>query len=233
MDIGAKIKINKDSGEIEISGSEGFVDRHVSLIESLFHLSTTAQAAPVAVATPAATVAAPLTTPVPAAPAPVPAAPAPVAAPAPTAPVAVAATTEAPVAPVKRGRGRPRKNPLAASAPVTKAAPAPVAAASVGRPKAPKMANSFSGFLKSFTTKMKKGDLILAAGYYFQQSTKSDSFSTFNASKLLKAQGVQLANPSQYMKNNMSSKRVRMIDKRTYQVTPGGVAHLNMLMAKA
>eukprot|EP00657_Telonema_sp_P-1_P010048 TRINITY_DN434_c0_g1_i2.p1 TRINITY_DN434_c0_g1~~TRINITY_DN434_c0_g1_i2.p1 ORF type:complete len:112 (+),score=16.88 TRINITY_DN434_c0_g1_i2:138-473(+) len=98
MCIRDRIKINKDSGEIEISGSEGFVDRHVSLIESLFHLSTTAQAAPVAVATPAATVAAPVTTPVPAA-------PAPVAAPAPTASVAVAATTEAPVAPVKRGRG--------------------------------------------------------------------------------------------------------------------------------
>lgn len=210
MDIGAKIKINKDSGEIEISGSEGFVDRHVSLIESLFNLSANAGASPAAVATPTAVAVAPT----------------PVAAPA---PAAAAAPTETPVAPVKRGRGRPRKNPLA-----TPAAPAATGVkASVGRPKAPKMANSFSGFLKSFTTKMKKGDLILAAGYYFQQSTKSDTFSTFNASKLLKAQGVQLANPSQYMKNNMSSKRVRMLDKRTYQVTPGGVAHLNMLMAKA
>jgi len=212
MDIGAKIKINKDSGEIEISGSEGFVDRHVSLIESLFNLSANTQASPAVAAAPAS--AAPTVAAV---------APAPVAAP------AAVATTEAPAIPVKRGRGRPRKNPLAAPA-----APAATGVkASVGRPKAPKMANSFSGFLKSFTTKMKKGDLILAAGYYFQQSTKSDTFSTFNASKLLKAQGVQLANPSQYMKNNMSSKRVRMIDKRTYQVTPGGVAHLNMLMAKA
>lgn len=209
MDIGAKIKINKESGEIEISGSEGFVDRHVSLIGSLFNLSETTSAPTPAAAAPA--------------PAAVEATPAAVA----PAPAAVEATTQAPEAPVKRGRGRPRKNPEAVSS-----SPASLVKASVGRPRAPKMANSFSGFLKSFTTKMKKGDLILAAGYYFQQSTKSDTFSTFNASKLLKAQGVQLANPSQYMKNNMSSKRVKMLDKRTYQVTPGGIAHLNMLMAK-
>jgi len=192
MDNGAKIKINKDTGEIEISGSESFVDRHVSLIDSLFNItgSTTA---------PAETTTAP-------------------------APVVEQATVDAPAQPVKRGRGRPRKYPIDTTAQPT--------APKVGRPRAPKMASSFSGFLKSFNTKMKKGDLILAAGYYFQQSTKSDNFTTFNASKLLKAQGIELANPSQYMKNNISSKRIRMVDRRTYQVTPGGIAHLNMLMSK-
>lgn len=178
MDNGARIKINRDTGEIEISGSEAFVKEQVPLLERVLNLSTVAVAAP------------------------------------------VVETTPAPAAPVEEKRverrGRPRK-----------IAPVEGTYKSV---KPPKIANSFSSYMKSFKRKMKKGDWILAAGYYFQTSTGSDVFSTFNTSKLLKAQGIELANPSQYMKNNISSGRVKSAGKRAYTVTEQGINHLNILM---
>lgn len=176
MDNGARIKINRETGEIEISGSEAFVKEQVPLLERVLNISRSA---------------APKTTEAPAPPAPVEA------------------------KKVER-RGRPKK-----------IAPAEGTYKNV-RP--PKIANSFSSYMKSFKRKMKKGDWILAAGYYFQTSTGSDTFSTFNTSKLLKAQGVELANPSQYMKNNISSGRVEQSGKRSYKVTDQGINHLNILM---
>ena len=169
MDNGACIKINRDTGEIEISGSEAFVKEQVPLLERVLNISQ------------------------------------------------VAATPSTPVAEKRvERRGRPRK-----------IAPAEGTYKSV---KPPKITNSFSSYMRSFKRKMKKGDWILAAGYYFQTSTGSDTFSTFNTSKLLKAQGVELANPSQYMKNNISSGRVKSAGKRAYKVTEQGINHLNILM---
>jgi len=250
MENGASIRINRETGEIQISGSEKFVNDHIGLVQSVLNISTPAAAAPAA--QPAKVEAAPAA---PAAPAPAPV----VKAAAKTAPAA----TEAP----KKGRGRPKKvvteTVAAAPAPVkevaeVKAAPAAAAPAKRrGRPakvatattveatpaaetsaaeavssKAPKIPSSFSAYMKSFKRKMKKGDWVLAAGYYFITSTNSDSFSTFNTSKLLKSQGIDLANPSQYMKNNISSGRIEPIGKRNYKVTLEGQKHLNLLATK-
>mgnify|MGYP000495312808 CR=1 FL=1 len=263
MDNGAKIRISRETGEIEISGSEQFVNEHMSLVRNI--LSISPEAAPTKVK------AAPSKPAAPAKPAKAAAAPAKPAKPAVAAPVATP-TEEAPAAP-KRGRGRPKKAAAAAAPVVAKpkgkpgrkpgrppaaakavkaveapakpkgkrgrpkkvAAAAPVAAAPAATSsssKSPKIPNSFSAYMKSFKHKMKKGDWILAAGYYFLTSTGSESFSTFNTSKLLKPQGVDLANPSQYMKNNISSGRIVSIGKRSYQVTAEGEQYLNMLMNK-
>ncbi|MGB0429230.1 MAG: hypothetical protein ACPGLV_02065, partial [Bacteroidia bacterium] len=140
-------------------------------------------------------------------------------------PAEMAAATPAPAAAVKKApvaKKVVKKTPVAKKAPVAKAKPA----------KEPKIASSFSAYMKSFKRKMKKGDWILAAGYYFLTSTNSETFSTFNTSKLLKTQGVELANPSQYMKNNVSSGRVEIVGKRAYMVTEEGKNYLSLLMTK-
>ncbi len=207
MNDGARIRINRETGEIEISGSEQFVKEHMNLVHSVLNMSAAEAPAPVAVQETVVETAAP------------------------AAPVAEEAAQEPAVAPVKRGRGRPKK----AAAPVAAVeadAPAPVKEAKPKAAKAPKIPSSFSAYMKSFKRKMKKGDWILASGYYFQESTNSDTFSTFNTSKLLKSQGVDLANPSQYMKNNVSSGRIEIVGNRAYKVTEEGKKHLNQLMTK-
>lgn len=293
MENGARIRINRQSGEIEISGSEKFVSDHISLVRSVLGLD-------MAVETP---VEAPVKTRERKA--------APVEAPKPVevaveAPVEVeppsSVSSEEPTrtkrkytksgdkthgrppkkaaekAPAEEGaepkkRGRPRKvqveaetapveevyveTPLdpddstepidrdAAFKPVETVAqavdPSELEVKDSVRVKPPRrkvasgeasVPNSFSAFMNSFRRKLKKGDYILAAGYYFTTSTNSETFSTFNTSKLLKAQGIGLANPSQYMKNNALSGRVEPIDKRNYKVTEEGVKHLSKLMGK-
>jgi hypothetical protein len=235
MDNGARIRINRETGEIEISGSEQFVKEHIGLVQNVLNITEEAPATPAPVAKPAPTAKA--------APKKEAAKPAP-------APAKVEAKEEPAAAPVKRGRGRPRKNPVAVApaaaaavprtvkpsakraknAPVKKAATSKAAPANTA--KEPKVASSFSAYMKSFKRKMKKGDWILAAGYYFLTSTNSETFSTFNTSKLLKSQGIDLANPSQYMKNNVSSGRIEAVGKRAYKVTETGKNYLNLLMTK-
>lgn len=245
MDNGARIRINRETGEIEISGSEQFVKEHIGLVQNVLNITEEAPAP--AKAAPAPAKPAPAAKKAPAKPA-ARKAPAKKAAPAPA--KTEAKKEEPAAAPVKRGRGRPRKNPVAAapaaaaavprtvkpSAKRAKKAPVKKTAASKAAPakaaKEPKVASSFSAYMKSFKRKMKKGDWILAAGYYFLTSTNSDTFSTFNTSKLLKSQGIELANPSQYMKNNVSSGRIDATGKRAYKVTETGKNYLAMLMTK-
>ncbi|MFY0673890.1 MAG: hypothetical protein JXQ87_10815 [Bacteroidia bacterium] len=246
MDNGARIRINRETGEVEISGSEQFVKEHIGLVQNVLNITEEA---------PAPAKPAPKAAPAKKAPAkPVAKKAAPVKKAAAPAPAKAVAKEEPTPAPVKRGRGRPRKNPVAApaaakpaatkapakkapvkKAPVKKAAAKKVVAKKAAPAKAakePKVASSFSAYMKSFKRKMKKGDWILAAGYYFLTSTNSDTFSTFNTSKLLKSQGVELANPSQYMKNNVSSGRIEAVGKRAYKVTDTGKNYLNLLMTK-
>lgn len=218
MDNGARIRINRETGEIEISGSEQFVKDHMNLVQDVLGAAPKKASAPVS-------------TPKTAAPAPAPAAAPKAEVAAPAAPAKEpAAEAPAPAAP-KRGRGRPRKNPVAATAAASTAS-AEAPKASTRTTTAAKTPNTFSGYMKTFKRKMKKGDWVLAAGHYFITSTNSDSFSTFNTSKLLKSQGVELANPSQYMKNNISSGRIEAVGKRNYRVTEEGRKHLNFLASK-
>lgn len=220
MDNGARIRINRETGEIEISGSEQFVKEHIGIVKNVLNIT---EEAPKKASAPAKAEAKKVT----------------------PAPAKAEAKKEEPAAaPVKRGRGRPRKNPLATATAVPrtikpsakKAAAAKKAITKKVAPtkpaNEPKVASSFSAYMKSFKRKMKKGDWILAAGYYFLTSTNSETFSTFNTSKLLKSQGVELANPSQYMKNNVSSGRIEATGKRAYKVTDTGKNYLAMLMTK-
>ncbi|MBI3143395.1 MAG: hypothetical protein HYZ16_11270 [Bacteroidetes bacterium] len=286
MENGARIRINRENGEIEISGSEKFVSDHISLVRSVLGLDVATEAP--AKAREKKSV--PTELPKPkeeavATPVDFPAAP-------PTAEEPVrtkrkytksadkkagrpskksAVTTEAEPGAEPKKRGRPKKvqvevaeeveeyverplDPDDSTEPLDRDAafkPVETVAQSVDpselekkdnvRVKPPRrkasstetsVPNSFGAFMNSFRRKLKKGDYILAAGYYFTTSTNSETFSTFNTSKLLKAQGIGLANPSQYMKNNTMSGRVEQIDKRNYKVTDEGVKHLSKLMGK-
>ncbi|MGB0430555.1 MAG: hypothetical protein ACPGLV_08785 [Bacteroidia bacterium] len=46
MDNGARIRINRETGEIEISGSEQFVKDQLGLVQSVLNISTTETTAP-------------------------------------------------------------------------------------------------------------------------------------------------------------------------------------------
>jgi len=74
-------------------------------------------------------------------------------------------------------------------------------------------------------------DKVLVAGYFFQASNPDNSFFTGDINKLLTEQGVKVANASQCVKRNVSSKRVFALQKGKYRVSQAGIDYINQLLA--
>lgn len=175
MSENARIRVNKISGEIEISGSETFVKENISVLHSLLGV----------------------------------------------------AQTEAPATTVaNKGIEKDEKTTKGAKRGPKKGSKR------AGRPKKINTDMTFEAYLNQYPEKVRKGDLILAAGYYHQSKDPDQQFTTFNTSKLLKKLEIKLANPSQYVKNNINSKRLKALDKRSYRVTPIGVRRLSHLISQ-
>jgi len=93
---------------------------------------------------------------------------------------------------------------------------------------------SFGEWLNKFPKGMNGSDQILIAGYYLQKKSETNDFKTGDANKLLKEQGIKLANPADSLKKLSSSKRVFVNSKNgklsMYRVSQSGEEHIISLL---
>ncbi len=92
---------------------------------------------------------------------------------------------------------------------------------------------SFGEFLQSVPGSATETDKILAAGYFIQQQSGDDAFSTGEASRKLTDHGVKVGNPSQCVRQSLAAKRVFMVLRGRYRVSQSGRGHLRRLMGDA
>jgi len=256
MENKAKIRINLDTREFEIEGTEEFVNSHTDKIEGFFGTvkqiagrgGKAVKASPKKRGRkPAAKVAA--------------------------APAAAKEVKAA--APKKAGkRGRPAKvataPKVAAKAPVAKAAAAKPAKAvkakaakapkapkpakvakpkvvkaakpKVAKAKAPKAAKApkvevkvtpeFIAFFKRVPKGAKDIDKMLAASLFVQNASGGTQFTAKEVNGLLSSQGVKLSNAAQYVKNSIKTNRMTQLDRGKFKLTNDGIAHVNSFLAK-
>ena len=89
---------------------------------------------------------------------------------------------------------------------------------------------SFGEYIMQLPSSSTDVDKMLAAGFYMQQQSADDAFSTADANKRLTEQGIKLGNPSQCVKQSLIAKRVFMITKGRYRVSQPGRAYLRQLL---
>lgn len=87
----------------------------------------------------------------------------------------------------------------------------------------------FGEVLHSLPNKVSGPDQMLVAGWYAQDASSDNTFSTNEANQLLIGQGIKLSNPSQALKNAISAKRVFKVGSR-YRVSKTGEQHLQSLL---
>jgi hypothetical protein len=89
---------------------------------------------------------------------------------------------------------------------------------------------SFGEFIMELPSSSTDVDKMLAAGFYVQQMSTDDAFSTGDANKRLTEQGIKLGNPSQCVKQSLMAKRLFMVTKGRYRVSQQGRTYLRQLM---
>lgn len=210
----SRVRINLQSGEVEIEGTEEFINEQARRLKTLVRNlreaaeATAAQATP----TPARRAAA---RPAPArrvAGARKPAAAAKTAA----KPAARAAKAAAKPAARARRKAAPK---AAAKAPATKAA-APAAAD----------VRKFATLLKKLPEKASDVDRLLVAGYYVATTSGDRTFATRDANSLLAAAGAKILNAAQAAKANVTAKRLLKVDRGRFQLTDDGLEYAKKLV---
>ncbi len=94
-----------------------------------------------------------------------------------------------------------------------------------------KVPDSFGEFYNKIPKAAKDVDKILAAGYFVQLTSGSNSFSTREASTLLVEQGVKLSNPSAFMKSNFATKKV-FKHQGNYRVSESGAEYVKQMLSE-
>ncbi len=85
---------------------------------------------------------------------------------------------------------------------------------------------SFGEFIQRLPTSATDVDCMLAAGYYVQQQSSDDAFTTADANRRLAEHGVKIGNPSQCVKQSLLAKRVFMVQRGRYRVSQNGRVYL-------
>jgi hypothetical protein len=103
--------------------------------------------------------------------------------------------------------------------------------AAENRPKA--SLGDFGEFVQHLPKSSTDVDKMLAAGFFAQNRSGDNAFSTGDANTLLLEQGIKVGNPSQCVKQNLSAKRVFAVHRNRYRVSQTGTDHLRQLLGSA
>lgn len=249
METKAKIRINLDTREFEIEGTEEFINSHANKIESFLGTITKISGSEKKAAAPAkAALSAPAkkrgrkpsVKPL-AAKAPVAKAaeaPAKVEAPKAAAPAAKPATKTKVAAPKATKAPKAAKAPKAVKEKVAKPKVVKAKKAKVVKKAAPKAAattinvGEFAGFYKRVPKDAKDIDKLLAASLYAQSQDGVKFFTAKDLNTLLNSQGVKLSNPAQYIKNSIKSKRMSQVARGKFKLSDEGLSYVNGFLAK-
>jgi len=87
--------------------------------------------------------------------------------------------------------------------------------------------DTFGEYHHLFQDKLTSADSMLIAGHYISQQENKDSFTTSEASKLLKEQGIAPSNPADAVRKLKNKKMVIMIKKGVFRVSPTGKTRLS------
>jgi hypothetical protein len=88
----------------------------------------------------------------------------------------------------------------------------------------------FPEFLLRLPGSATEVDTMLAAGYWVQQRSADDAFTTAEANRRLLEHGVKLGNPSQCVKQSLLAKRLFQVQKGRYRISQQGRTHLRQLL---
>ncbi|SRR5258708_25681844 len=88
--------------------------------------------------------------------------------------------------------------------------------------------DSFGEYYSRFPKSMKDVDKILVAGYFHQQKSGNNSFSTQEAASLLIEQGVKLSNAAAFLKANLTANKIFKHDGK-FRISENGVDYIKKL----
>lgn len=91
---------------------------------------------------------------------------------------------------------------------------------------------SFKSYIGKLPVTTRQGDYLLASAYFIAQNNDDRTFGTREASTLLKSVKIEITNPSQYIKNNLNSGRLKQISQRRFSFTEKGLQHISRFISK-
>lgn len=91
---------------------------------------------------------------------------------------------------------------------------------------------SFKTYIAKLPSTTRQGDYLLASAYFIAQNNDDRTFGTREASTLLKSVQLEITNPSQYIKNNLNSGRLKQISQRRFSFTEKGLQHISRFISK-
>lgn len=90
---------------------------------------------------------------------------------------------------------------------------------------------NFGEYFHRFRTDITDVDRMLIAGHFLEQSSDGRVFTTAEANRMLKEQGVRVTNPSEALRRNLSTRRVFKVTGRDFRTArPAGVDQLRTLL---
>lgn len=225
----AKIRINLDTKEMEIEGSESFINSHTSQIQQFLESQSGVKAPaqrkgkpgrpPKEETTDQPQEATPEST------------------------TKKKTKSKSTTTGTKTGkRGRPAKKKTAASASTT------VSSASKKEQLAKELDHiteediqqirnelpeRFGDFFLKLPKDTKDVDKVVAGGFFVQNQGENNTFSTRETTRLLKTVGVKLSNPSQCVKYNVKTGRIKNIRRNRYRLTSEGEKYITYLLKQA
>ncbi len=90
----------------------------------------------------------------------------------------------------------------------------------------------FGDFFLNLPKETKDVDKVLTGGFFVQQNGANDTFSTRETTRLLKTVGVKLSNPSQCVKYNDKTGRIKNVRRNRYRLTPLGEKYIVYLLSR-
>ena len=95
---------------------------------------------------------------------------------------------------------------------------------------------NFGEWYHKFPDKLQQTDQVLIAGYFTQSKSSGDIFKTSQANKVLKDQGIKVANAAASLKQLQDAKRVFVVKKEgkiaLFRVSDKGQVYLSKLLNK-
>lgn len=90
---------------------------------------------------------------------------------------------------------------------------------------------TFGEYFHRFPRTITDVDRILIAGYFAQQRTEENQFTTAETRELLEQQNVRVGNPSECVRRNLEARRVFPLTRGAYRVAEDGIAYLESIIA--